>query len=319
MTQHTQETLKRDLIFKRILTTGFGKHLCKEALDACDGDEIAAISLLTQRAFDSISENPPMLDADPSFDFDFERNQELESLIAIYPDSVKETTTDTGQIITVALETGRDTKVEFYISSASRYPFELPGCVIRDDSLPAYIRLGIFRALLKELSCFLGMPMLFSIISWLQENMDEIIQNPPKLVSLHQVSASVDTNLRQQLKKTSRASNRSLKKVSSDSNAINAELLKSLQIRESEPGYQKMLKIRENLPSYKFKKDIAEVPLKHSYSRFEPGNQGEPNRGHQRGNWLWKIYSTRPIYFRRHDPRRDGWCVSNCLHTTSPD
>jgi ATP-dependent RNA helicase DHX57 len=260
---HDSDSLRTVYILKRLYKSGFKRSVCEEALEECGGDEIAAMTALTRLAYQSVvTEEDPSIEIDPSMDLELERESELESLSAIYMDSVSTEKTEEGRVVTIQLSVQGSTKVQVFISNESSYPFELPGLLILNDSLPSYIRLGALKDVLKASQQFLGMPMIFSITSWVEDNLDSVVKNPPKLMSLREVTAiehvhepsfSRKVNLGQNKQRGSRS------RVLKGSQEKSRKLLDLYNQRENDANYKKYLAMRKKLPSYKQKDEIVKV------------------------------------------------------------
>lgn len=260
---HDSDSLRTVYILKRLLKSGFKRSVCEEALEECQGSEIGAMTALTRLAYQSVvTDEDPAIVIDPSMDLELERESEFESLSAIYMDSVSTEKTDEGRIVTIQLSVQGSTKVQVFISDDSSYPFELPGLLILNDSLPSYIRLGALKDVLKASQQFLGMPMIFSVASWVEDNLDSVVKDPPKLVSLrevtaiehvHEPSSKRTVNLGQNKQRGSRS--RFLK----GSGEKSRKLLNIYKQREDDANYKKFLAMRKKLPSYKQKDEIIKV------------------------------------------------------------
>jgi ATP-dependent RNA helicase DHX57 len=179
-----------------------------------------------------------------------EIDSEKEALEMIYPDALKHQVQETGHLISITLPWNGQTIVNFYLSLSSKYPFEIPGLSLDNDALPAYIKLALYKELVKEFTHALGLPMMFSITSWILENGDQVIAHPPSLVSLHETVASVDQSSSKQIsvQKT---------KIQKAFKSLPWERERILDIRASDK-FQKMLVKRRKLPSYEFKNQILD-------------------------------------------------------------
>lgn len=246
---HDTDSLRYSLILKRLMQTGLSHDLCERALEIGQGDEIYAFTYITQIAFTSITGNQAHME-NGTGNLAQEIDAEKEALEVIYPDSLKHNVCETGHLVSVTLPWNGQTIVNFYFSLASAYPFEIPGLSLDNDNLPAYIKLAIYKELLKEFTSGFGLPMMFSITSWILENGDQVIANPPSLVSLHETVASVNQSCSMRIKVQKSKIQKTFKSLPWDKDKI-------MNIRASDK-FKEMLAKRRQLPSYDFKKEILD-------------------------------------------------------------
>ena len=249
---HDSDSLKNSLILKRLIKTGLSHDLCEKAI-GMSRDEIYAFTFITQQAYIGITGNQPLIECS-QINLEEEINAEKEALEMIYPESIRHIKSETGHVMSIVLPWQGETIIHFYISLASQYPFEIPGLSLENDSLPAYIKLAMYKELIKEFSHGLGLPMMFSLASWILENGDRIVEDPPSLVSLHETVATVDQISSNKIRLKTNKYQKSFKLLPWDREKINL-------IQKSD-RFKSTLSKRMKLPSYSFKRQILDLVLK---------------------------------------------------------
>jgi ATP-dependent RNA helicase DHX57 len=243
------ETLSSSLLLQRTMRSGFSRMKCKEHLELNNNDEYLAITTMCLQLAG--------LSLDPAPEFEQEEMlsilmEEKEVLDSIYPDSYTFKETEYGTVFTFSLEcTG---PVELCISKNLKYPYQMPGIVIEGGVLPSYLRLAILKKVVSESKALFGSPMLYSIISFIEEHTPTIVQNPPPLLSLYQNSEALEfgsPDASQAIAKISRD-----KKPAKD---LDDGVLMEYQQLIKQPAYNEMLTIRKKLPSYGYKEKICDV------------------------------------------------------------
>jgi len=157
----------------------------------------------------------------------------------------------------------------FIIPKSCNYPFAIPAIAVWNDKIPLYIRKHLMLKLGELASTILGSCMMFDLVNWLEQNIDDIIKHPPNLVAVYD-DKKIITSTRKTDKK-SNDNNKKIGEVTSKKNSknkkrkpiknnpeINTRLLNQFKEKENNPKYIEMLKYREKLPSYKYQHPIIE-------------------------------------------------------------
>ncbi|KAI8911703.1 P-loop containing nucleoside triphosphate hydrolase protein [Gorgonomyces haynaldii] len=237
---HDQASLSKEYLLKRLISNGFSREHCQQYMD---DNELAA---LTKLCWDLAAYTP----VDPIETVDQELLQEEISVLeSIFGDQYQVVTSDHGISLSFHLE---GTSLEVHIENSLGYPQHLPAVLIKNDNIAKYIKQAIIKRVLQECQHFLGSPMIFSVVSWLQENMQDMIDNPQSLLSLAQpTDLSLDN-----LSFASVEPMKAKKKSGTKQLKPNQErLLAKIQSQD----YQKMLESRKKLPSYGFKPNIVQA------------------------------------------------------------
>lgn len=129
------------------------------------------------------------------------REDEMMALESIYDDRFKR---EDSNVAKIKLETTlHNTKnapkieLEVRIPSTSTYPFNQPPLfIINEPDLPSYLRLSIIQKTMqfayRSVVLAMGGPIVYDVVEWIQENLRDILDNPPSLVQLTEGLITVD-------------------------------------------------------------------------------------------------------------------------------
>ncbi|KAH8725779.1 P-loop containing nucleoside triphosphate hydrolase protein [Phaeosphaeriaceae sp. PMI808] len=259
--------LKREGAVKRLAAAGYSADLCEEAYDGQQGDERKAAALLQSRLlqpsaddnslaqdladlaiFDS-SEEPP--EDDPW-------ETEMSSLEAIYD---KLFTRPSPEMCRIELDIKQQGKR--LILQARKpfgpYPAVVP-IITFEAAIPAYIRLSIIRrALLYAESSCLGMPMIYDLVDWVQQNSGDIFKNPGRLTDVSSGLAAADHTVEQQARKSIKKG-RFRKAIDwTPATQASQKILSQWKAKQTIPAQQKMMSVRQGLPAWRLRADIIET------------------------------------------------------------
>lgn len=256
--------LKREGAVKRLAAAGYSLDLCEEAYDTQGGDERRAAALLQSRLLrpneddkDIAQELADLALAEPEEpDEEDPWEVEMSSLEAIYDKLFSRPSPDMCRIELDIKQQGKR-----LILQARRpfgpYPAVIP-IITFEAAIPAYIRLSIIRqALLHAEANFIGMPMLYDIVDWVQQNSGEIFKNPGRLTDVSSGLAAADhaeEHSNQKRFKKGRA-----RRVIdwTPATAASQKVLSLYQAKQSSPGQQKMMAARQALPAWRLKDKIV--------------------------------------------------------------
>ncbi|KAJ3255633.1 hypothetical protein HK103_006158 [Boothiomyces macroporosus] len=252
MSNHTAESLAREYALKRLMRTGLPKSVCLKHLEDNNMDEYMTISAL---CLNLISQNLHQLEVGDHISLKETIQEEIQVLESIFSEQVCFVENDNGVMFSFDLElTG---SVEIYISNSSKYPYHSPGIIFANqEKLPAYIRLGIMKNVMNDIVSQLGAPLIYSIISSIEEHAVKVLRNPPLLADLYPKTKSLVFEVKDDAS-TKKRVNRTIK--GKDISAENRKLLEEFSLKQSNPDYLSMLDIRKKLPSYLFKEEICKA------------------------------------------------------------
>ncbi|KAH7041898.1 P-loop containing nucleoside triphosphate hydrolase protein, partial [Linnemannia elongata] len=263
---HTSASLGREYAIKRLSAIGFTSTTCGQIYDMVGGDEDKAMEELFKRlAFpkgqvpDDMVQDIPMEPESPEQLKEL-RDDEMLALESIYDDRFQR---DDEGCAKIKLETTlHNTKnapkieLEIRIPSSSTYPFNQPPLfIIHEPDLPSYLRLSIIQKTMqfayKTMVLAMGGPIVYDVVEWIQENLRDILDNPPSLVQLTEGLITVDLSQEEE---------------SQDSLALQAEDGDSLLIKAdyeklltSDISFQALQMARAKLPAWGFKEQLVKA------------------------------------------------------------
>lgn len=258
--------LKREGAVKRLAAAGYSADLCEEAYDSQGSDERKAAALLQARLLrpdeeDSIIAQDladlSMTDGDPDMSpEDDPWEVEMSSLEAIYDRLFSRPAPESCRIELDVKQQGKRLILQVR-KPFGPYPAVVP-IITFEAAIPAYIRLSIIRqALLHAEANFVGMPMIYDIVDWIQSNAGDIFQNPGKLTDVSSGLAAADHSSEQQSHKR-RAKGRPRKPIDwTPGTPTSQKLLSDWQAKQNSPVQQKMMKARQSLPAWRLRDDIV--------------------------------------------------------------
>ncbi|KAI9745673.1 MAG: hypothetical protein M1818_001207 [Claussenomyces sp. TS43310] len=185
--------LKREATVKRLAEAGYAMDLCKQVLDARKGDEGIAAEALQKILLSSGSESSDDHAMGASEFHDPESSdsiweEELTSLQSVFSEDYSRPSRDVCKITVNSPKSG-STIVQFRRSS--NYPQTIP-CISVLAALPAYIRLSVTKKALTHAAEHLsGEQMIFFLIDWIENNIQDIIERPGKLREISAAASSV--------------------------------------------------------------------------------------------------------------------------------
>ena len=250
--------LVREGKLKRLAAAGYSADLCFQKLREANGDEMLAASLLQEDLMGNSS------DMAISENLVSEWEEELASLEAIYDRKFEKLSSQSCRVMS---ELKQPTNLSFRFSLPPQgYP-SVPAIVcIHADKLPAYIRLSATRQVVtfaqKEL---LGMPMLFSMVEWLDTHLQAVIANPG---SLRQITSHLLEQNGESIPNGSHDRPRHLRpqrrtQLTRKDEALDKIMVQKWKARHDTDAQKKMVKTRKSLPAWNMQEEIVETILNH--------------------------------------------------------
>eukprot|EP00124_Ichthyophonus_hoferi_P003819 Ihof_evm1s359 gene=Ihof_evmTU1s359 len=154
-----------------------------------------------------------------------------------------------------------ETILEIHFAPGSRYPADSPVVVVRNRSLPAYIRLSIIQAIGQELAELQGHPVIYNAVTWLETSMADLIANPPPLSKTHLVGKRVvkghesDSSMDDPINKSTNKGERRGRGHNKPRNTPTKPIVNKASAA--------MLDKRSQLPAHAYREIIAEMITKH--------------------------------------------------------
>jgi ATP-dependent RNA helicase DHX57 len=258
--------LKREGAVKRLAAAGYSADLCEEAYDSQGSDERKAAAFLQARLLRPDEEEASLAqdlkdfsltDAEPELSpEDDPWEVEMSSLEAIYDRLFSRPAPESCRIELDVKQQGKRLILQVR-KPFGPYPAVVP-IITFEAAIPAYIRLSIIRqALLHAEANFIGMPMIYDIVDWIQTNAGDIFQNPGRLTDVSSGLAAADHSSEQQSQKR-RAKGRPRRPIDwTPATPPSQRMLSDWQTKQGSPAQQKMMNARQSLPAWRLRDDIV--------------------------------------------------------------
>ena len=253
----TVDTIKHQYAVDRLHSAGFNRGICSEYYSASQQHEFHALVSL---CYNLAGIKNAALESHDIESIDEILEEEKQVLESIYEKIEHELIPNVGQKFTVLLEVGKDKlAVSVCIPSEGHlYPNQIPGISIHSETLPAYIRLALLQKVVHSAhASFIGSQMIFSILGLIEEHLPDILANPPPLTSLYVKGEKIE--FLNSSDKTTKGSSNIKRKKWNASGPSSETLMQAKKSKNENPDYKAMLKIRQSLPSFKFKSQITKA------------------------------------------------------------
>ncbi|EDU48477.1 ATP-dependent RNA helicase A [Pyrenophora tritici-repentis] len=255
--------LKREGAVKRLAAAGYALDLCEEAYDSQGGDERKAAALLQARLLRPDDEDNiitqdlvdlSIVDTDPEDD---PWEVEMSSLEAIYDRLFTRPAPELCRIELDVKQQGKRLILQVR-KPFGPYPAVVP-IITFEAAIPAYIRLSIIRqALLHAESNFIGMPMIYDIVDWIQTNAGDIFQNPGRLTDVSAGLAAADHSSEPQSQKRRAKGGRARRPIDwTPATPPSQRILTEWQAKQGSAAQQKMMAARQSLPAWRLREEIV--------------------------------------------------------------
>lgn len=260
---HTTQSLGRDWMIKKLTSVGYSVKICQEAMEQCNDNDLKALEVMQWRLVHGNQEMPSekeeKIDAS---ELETTRQEEVVALESIYGSRfqiVSEESQNDRQHYSIRISSQQissDITLKIIIPTQSQYPHTVPIFAVQCDELPAYIKLSIIKGVVVEAENNLGMPMIYMCAEWLQENIDQMIANPPKLHDVTEGIANLVT-LPSTNKKRKAQQGRPAWETKKRGNS--KELKEALQQLHASDEYAPFKESRARLPADAFKREILKA------------------------------------------------------------
>ncbi|KAL2160631.1 hypothetical protein VTH06DRAFT_1319 [Thermothelomyces fergusii] len=253
--------LRKEGVIKRLSESGYSIDLCRKVLDASDGDEGRAAEALQDMLLSSgTGKGAPQDEQVDSWRSPEESwEEEMATLEASFGDKYARLSPDVCQIRLGSVIDGAKTDVETCLQfrKTSQYPVRVVLSVVAP--LPAYIKLSIIKKALGYAAESLQgeEAKIYYLVTWVQENINEIIERPGALRDVSAVSSGASEEPASAAK-PSRRRPRCPKPVDWTPNPQSRQ---EWLARTEAPAYKKMLAQRERLPAWQVRADVVRAVL----------------------------------------------------------
>ncbi|KAL2119537.1 hypothetical protein VTJ04DRAFT_6498 [Mycothermus thermophilus] len=255
--------LRREGAIKRLAESGYSIDLCRKILDANGGDEGKAAEALQKLLVES-GMSADSKDASQSEEVDSWRSpdecweEEMAAIEASFGDKFSRVSDNVFQVRLESVVNGTNTDVETYLQfrKTPRYPFQVVLSI--SAPLPAYIKLSIIKkALAYAHESLQGEESkIYYLISWVQENINDIIEHPGALREVSAVSSAASEEPAVAARAARRPRRRNPKPINWTPNPRSKE---EWMARIQAPSYKKMLSQRERLPAWQVRDRLVQI------------------------------------------------------------
>ncbi|KAL2196370.1 P-loop containing nucleoside triphosphate hydrolase protein [Corynascus similis CBS 632.67] len=254
--------LRKEGVIKRLSESGYSIDLCRRILDANGGDEGQAAEALQKLLVSSGTghDAPQDEQVDSWRSPDESWDEEMATLEASFGDKYSRRSPGVCQIRLESVVNGANTDVETYLQfrKTPKYPAQVALSIVAP--LPAYIKLSVIKkALAYARESLQGEETkIYYLVSWVQENINEIIERPGALRDVAAVSSGASEEPTASLVKPSRRRPRFPKPIDWTPNPQSKQ---QWLARTEAPGYKNMLAQRQRLPAWQVRLDVIRTVL----------------------------------------------------------
>ncbi|KAK4458217.1 putative ATP-dependent RNA helicase ucp12 [Cladorrhinum samala] len=254
--------LRREGAIKRLAESGYSIDLCRKIYDANAGDEGKAAEALQHLLVASGSGGQ---DVPKDEELDTWRSpeecweEEMATLEASYGDHYSAVSPEVSQIRIEGVTNGTSKDVETYLQfrKSPQYPVQVILSIVAP--LPSYIKLSIIKKALSYARESLQgeETKIYYIVSWVQENINEIIERPGALREVAAV-ASAASEEPTVARRSTRRRQRYPKPIDWTQDPQQKQ---QWLARVEAPAYKKMLSQRERLPAWKVRQNVVRTVI----------------------------------------------------------
>ncbi|OAA66120.1 DEAD/DEAH box helicase [Cordyceps fumosorosea ARSEF 2679] len=257
--------LKRDGTIQRLSQNGYSLELCARVYDQVGGDEGKTAEALQNILFSRSQRGAEGEEEAEEESLDFldmgspeeQWREEMDSLEAMYGNLFSREDADT---VRIQLESVKNPphKVEasLQIRRSSNYPNTLILGILAN--LPSYIKLSIIRKALEYMDSSLREePMkVYLVLDWIQQNINDIIEHPGKLVDISAVSSAASEQKPSDAVKSRKRPRTHARPIRWNPDARSKE---AWIRRQENSAYKEMLGKRQRLPAWQMREKIVKT------------------------------------------------------------
>lgn len=253
--------LKREGAITRLAQSGYSVDLCRKLLVVHNGDEAKAAEELQRLLLASGSESADDSsgsadDVDTWRDADECWEEEMATLEACFGDKFSKVSSEVCEIKLEGVKNGPQTNVNACVQfrKSEQYPSQVILAMVA--ALPSYIKLSVIKQALAYALTLEGEEMkIFYVASWVQENINEIIERPGRIREVAAVASAASEEPKRVAKRARRAP-RYPKPINWSPDPRSTEEWKA---RTETPSYKKMLYARQNLPAWQVQNYLVQT------------------------------------------------------------
>lgn len=256
--------LRREAAVKRLSESGYSIELCRKVFDSSEGDEGRAAEtlqniLLAEKSEGSSSSTGPSSVSQLPLDAVDERwDEEMASLEAVCGDQYARLSVDVCQLQITSVKNASNSDIETFIQfrKSPHYPLQVIVSVVA--KLPAYIKLSVIKKALAYATDSLQgeETKIFYIVTWIQENINDIIDKPGALREVSSVASAASESLPTDSKKTRRRMARHPKPLHRN---LDTQSKAAWLRRQESSAYKRMISQRERLPAWQVREELVQT------------------------------------------------------------
>lgn len=183
------DDLAKEAKIKRLSSAGYSGDLCLQVLDSKGGNELAAAEFLQCTLIHGKGLSMPMSAENEEDAWE----EEQSTLEAIFGEQYSNARPEVCEIKSESSNLPKSTTFRFQRPSG-HYPSSPPVIAIQSKDIPAYIRLSAIRQAVQHAEeNFLGEPMVYNMLDWLEASLPSIMERPGKLRDISAITASPST------------------------------------------------------------------------------------------------------------------------------
>lgn len=257
--------LKKEAAIKRLAEAGYSHDLAKQIYDGCD-DEGKAASQLQLILMSSGRDTTGTEDGESWAAEDAKELsesiwlEEQSGIQSVFGENYSSTAKDISRVAFKPSSRGRNAMVEPVIQfrRTAEYPEKVPVISIHAP-IPAYIRLSIVKkAIDNATENYLGEPMLFFIIDWVEQNFYSILENPGRLRDISAASSTMSEV--QTVRRKKQFVPRHPKPLTWVPNPKSKE---HWTTRQLDPKLQSKIAARKSLPAWEMREAVIDMVNSH--------------------------------------------------------
>ncbi|KAL9623427.1 MAG: hypothetical protein Q9160_002320 [Pyrenula sp. 1 TL-2023] len=248
--------LAKDAVLKRLAGAGYSLEMCKEAYSFAKGElRVAAATLQASLLMRNTESSSTEIDSSSHEEW----KEEMMAVEAIFGSRFVSKGPDSCSIQAETEVLPFKATFQFWLP-CTPYPACAPTLAIFSSDLPSQIRLSATRqAILSAEASFLGSAMIFSIVEWLENNLQQISQNPGALREVTPKPIYEPAKRTQQqtyTRPSARVSSQHLLGRSGDTESI--RMKDAWKTKQSDLQQRKMLNARQGLPAWSVREDVVD-------------------------------------------------------------
>ncbi|KAF3811422.1 putative ATP-dependent RNA helicase ucp12 [Colletotrichum gloeosporioides] len=253
--------LKKEAAIKRLSESGYALDLCARVFEEAGNSEAGAAEMLQQRLVGQVSADVPMKTDDllyPGMTAEELWEDEVAAMESSFGDHFKKIDPDIIQVKLESVKNGnKSVDAAIRVRKSPNYPAQLVFSVVAQ--LPAQIKLSIIKQSIAYLDeSYREEPMkIFVAVDWIQQNINDIIERPGKLLDIAAVASTAsEVPSESRPRRTGPRSQRPPKPIMwKPDPRTREEWLR----RQEDPSWQKMISKRKTLPAWQVQEDIVRI------------------------------------------------------------